>query len=258
MILLMAGTSEGRELAERLYQLDYDILVTTSSQYGANLLKSEFEQINRGLDGQEIVRLGLETGFKLIIDATHPFALEASKNAQYACEQLNIPYLRLERDSNNQIEDEKIIKVKDYEGAIKLIEPYRRILLTTGSKELRRYRSLFHDGDKEIFVRVLPRRASLEVCWELGVDLDKIIACQGPFSQSFNQTLIRQYRIQVLVSKESGTRGGVDEKIKAALNCDIPIILIERPGMDYSHQVNNIDQVIAFLEKDDRYLPEKK
>ena len=41
MILLMAGTSEGRELAERLDQLSYDILVTTSSQYGANLLKSE-------------------------------------------------------------------------------------------------------------------------------------------------------------------------------------------------------------------------
>ena len=56
-----------------------------------------------------------------------------------------------------------------------------------------------------------------------------IIAVQGPFSEELNKAVIRDYGTDVMITKDSGAAGGFPEKIRAAAECRIPVIVIMRP-----------------------------
>lgn len=256
MILLMAGTSEGRELASYLYQKDYPLLVTTVSEYAASLLEEGIECIHRPLGIGELRELIKQRAVRFLIDATHPFAVDASQNAKQAAAMTGVIYLRWDRDSleedqrtigDFELEDRKVIYVKNTAVALKQFQPFERILLTIGSKELSAYANLIQDSTKKIYARVLPLPKSLQTCWDLGLSPGQIIACQGPFSLEWNIAMIHQYQIQVMVTKESGRRGGLDTKIQAADHCSIPVVVIQRPKMDGYRWVNNLSDLEQVL-----------
>ena len=66
-------------------------------------------------------------------------------------------------------------------------------------------------------------------CEAAGIPHRNIIAVQGPFSEELNKAVIREYEIDVMITKDSGTAGGFPEKISAAKDCQIPVIVIARP-----------------------------
>jgi precorrin-6x reductase len=102
-----------------------------------------------------------------------------------------------------------------------------RVLLTTGSKDLSIYGGLL---DPELlYPRVLPLVSSIEACEDAGIPHRNIIAVQGPFSEELNKAVIREYEIDVMITKDSGAAGGFPEKISAAKDCQIPVIVIARP-----------------------------
>ena len=73
----------------------------------------------------------------IVIDATHPYAKEVTKNLKSACEVMQVPYLRLVRGSE---ETKESICVENMDEAIKYLEKTEgNILVTTGSKELRAF-----------------------------------------------------------------------------------------------------------------------
>lgn len=251
MILLMAGTSEGRELAERLDEQGYRLLVTTTTEYAGSLLKTGIESLHQPLEPDDLVRLIGERQIKLLIDATHPFAVLASRNAEAAAKRTGIPYFRWERGGLcvDDLTKAEIVKVSSAEEAMRVLEPYDRILLTIGSKELPRYRPLLLHPAKKVYVRVLPLPESLQVCWDLGIPPGQIIAGQGPFSAAWNCAVIEQFQIQALLTKESGRRGGVTEKLEAAGRFQIPVVILERPGITYSQTVKTWEELAAALRK---------
>jgi precorrin-6A/cobalt-precorrin-6A reductase len=75
----------------------------------------------------------------------------------------------------------------------------------------------------------------------------EIIAMQGPFSYELNKALLIDYRASVLVTKESGPVGGTDNKIKAALDLGIPVILMERPVAAYPIVVSSCAELLEIL-----------
>ena len=50
-----------------------------------------------------------------------------------------------------------------------------------------------------------------------------------PFSKEDTLELLEKYHIAVLVSKDSGRRGSVAEKMDAAKQMDIPVVLLGAP-----------------------------
>ena len=109
-ICVFAGTTEGRELIEFLSgQEQVSITACVATGYGKELL-SPAENLtisSRRLDEGEMEQLIKESGFDLVIDATHPYADEATKNIVNACSAAQTEYLRLLRENGYITMDQK-------------------------------------------------------------------------------------------------------------------------------------------------------
>ena len=104
----------------------------------------------------------------------------------------------------------------------------QRVLLTTGSKDLARWRAGL--GDKTLLARVLPVADVIAQCAALGFGVGEIFALCGPFSAELNAAFYRQCRADVVITKASGAEGGYQEKVQPCLDAGIPCIVITRPA----------------------------
>ncbi len=231
MILVLAGTSEGRLAAASLEKEGFEVIASTATAYGGELLAKDFhgEITARPLSFAEMVRLITEKKIDKVIDATHPYAVEVSSNAVEACRLKGIAYERLERDEETFAEEDGLFRARDVEEAVQLAADVEgSIFLTTGSSKLESYTAGL-DAER-LVVRILPVKESLEKCLSLGISPRNIIAMQGPFDEELNRCLFKHYRASLVITKDSGRAGGTREKIDAARGLGIPVILISRPG----------------------------
>lgn len=252
MILLLAGTSDARELAATLQSKGYSLLATVVTQSAANSLKEAGIEVHMGrLDSQQLAMLAKNIQAKAIVDASHPFAEEASRNAMDAARFLKLPYIRYERPREVGYSYPLITKVQDYEEAAEQASHHQGVvMLTTGSKTLEVFtKKLLGKPGLTLIARMLPRLDNMEKCEKLGVEQKNIIAMQGPFSRELNAAMYRQYGVSLVISKESGKQGSVDEKIEAAMELGIPVILIQRPGINYGTAYSDYQGVVEALKK---------
>ncbi|MFC2662105.1 MAG: precorrin-6A/cobalt-precorrin-6A reductase, partial [Eubacterium sp.] len=84
-------------------------------------------------------------------------------------------------------------------------------------------------GPERLYPRVLPTVKSIQLCEEAGIPRKNIIAMQGPFSTAMNCCILRDYDISYMVTKESGRQGGLFQKIEAAEECGVQLLMIRRP-----------------------------
>ena len=75
---------------------------------------------------------------------------------------------------------------------------------------------------------------------EAGFSQAHILCLRPPFSQDFNRSILREYRIDVLLTKASGVEGGVVEKVLAAHDLAITTLIIHRPPEDDLPTVSTI------------------
>ena len=244
-IVLFGGTTEGRELSLELAGLGAEVTVSVASEYGAEEQGcSEGITVAEGVKDEDAIREMIR-GADLVVDATHPYAVLVTENIRGAAEKEGIELIRLIRE-NVMTEPEGTgpgtesasfgIRIAEdpAEAARMAGENGGNVLLTTGSKDLKIYAS--HIPADKMFPRVLPLHDSITACEEAGIPHRNIIAVQGPFSEELNRAVIRDYRIGILVTKESGKAGGFEEKIRACEACGIPAVVIRRPeekGVSY-------------------------
>ncbi len=231
MILVLAGTSEGRAMARSLEMEGRRVMASTVTAYGRELLRRHFkgEILSGPLDLGRFLEVIQEKGIDKIIDATHPHAAEIKALAVEACRRAGIVYERLERDGYAPELNQGVILVHSAAAAADLASSFSgNIFLTVGSKSLETYVEKIDPA--RLVVRVLPLLESLEKCLRLGIMPEHIIAMQGPFAYELERILYRRYRAEVIVAKESGPAGGTPDKIKAAIDLGLPAILIARPG----------------------------
>ncbi|MBU5252794.1 precorrin-6A reductase [Lysinibacillus capsici] len=250
MIFMLAGTSDARDLALALQRAGYAVTATVVTESAASSLADVgLPHLIGRLTAEEMATIMTEQGYQLVIDASHPFAEEASKNAMAAAEQAKIPYIRYER-AHEHYAHPLITVVKDYEEAAQLAAEKRGvIMLTTGSKTLATFTRVLQGLENtRVIARMLPRLDNMEKCEALGVAQRDIVAIQGPFSKELNEALFRQYGVTLMITKESGKVGSVDEKLEAALACQIETILIARPNIQYGQQYSTFEEVLQAVE----------
>lgn len=253
MIWVLAGTTEGREIIRMLREKGYPVLATASTPYGARLAAGAGASLTLEgeLSSEDMVRLIRENGIKAVVDATHPFAEQASRNAMHACKKAGISYLRFERKSADIDASPLLHRCSSFEeGASKAVALGRVIFCAIGSRHLRVFVEASRREKRRLVARVLPTSGALRKCAALGLEPRDIVALQGPGSLELNRALLRDYRAGVLVTKESGTAGGEDVKVKAALSLGLPVVLIARPRVEYPRVVGEYEDVLRWLEEE--------
>lgn len=111
------------------------------------------------------------------------------------------------------------------------------VLLTTGSRDLEQYTSI-PDFAARLHPRILPDAEALSKAVSLGYLPANLICMQGPFTHEMNAALLDSIKAEWIVTKDSGKVGGVIEKLSAAEQAGVGIIMIarpeeERPGMSF-------------------------
>lgn len=251
MILVLAGTQDGRELAARLANSGYPLILSVVSEYGKQIACQErMRVIAGGLDRRAMERLIRDEAVKLIIDASHPYAAAVSQNAMQAAAQTKILYLRYERPEVALPDYEKLwLADNPAEAARKAASLGRIIFLTTGSRTLAVYKQEAALQECRLIARVLPDSEVIAECVRLGFAPRDIVAMQGPFSVELNKELFRSFGTEVVISKNSGEIGGTDTKLAAAIELGIHLVMIGRPPVSYTRKVDSQAAVLRYLEE---------
>lgn len=249
MIGFVLGTSEGNEILERVNKITDNIVVSTATNYGGELLKKyKFKHLNtKPLDEEGFKKLIKDFNIKKFVDGSHPYAKEVSKTLMKACHDLNIEYIRYERKSYlDDIKSERIIKIDSYEELVEVLENIEgNVLNTTGSNNAGLINSL--NIENRIIHRVLPLPNILQKLIESGIKLEDIIAIKGPFGKEINDGIIKEYNIKAIITKDSGLEGGIKEKIESALENEANVIVISKPKIKYENLCESIDDLIEVI-----------
>lgn len=254
-VILFAGTAEGRMLAEFLDKHRIPAHVCVATEYGGQLLsgKNCLEISRQRLDAGEMEALMREKNCPLVIDATHPYAAEVTKNIQEACRQTDSAYVRVLRENGQMQENGDCVFVDSIEEAVSFLEGTEgAVLASTGSKEAFKYTAL-PEWKERVFLRVLPLPEVVRQCAELGFQGEKLLCMQGPFSKEMNTATLRQYRCRYLVTKMSGRQGGFQEKLEAAKECGCTCVIVGRPLKEQGISVNECKRILC-----ERFLVESQ
>ena len=246
MILVMSGTKDGRALIQALSSIKCDIIATTTTTYGGSLVEAsdKVNVIDHPLDLEHLIQIIKKKNVSVLIDATHPYATGASENAMAATEQTGCHYVRYERESLT-VEEGKWFS--DYDTIIEYLKKKEgNILLTIGANNLELFTKNL--SKERLFARVLPMSKIIAKCESYGLNPKNILGLQGPFSQAYNEVMIDAYDIKFLVSKATAKTGGFDQKVLAAQNKGVELLVLERPTIEYTNVYTSIEKIIDHVE----------
>ena len=175
-----------------------------------------------GFGGAQGLALFLrEQGIELLIDATHPYAAQISQNAFQAALQAGIPLWAYRRPAWRPEPGDDWRFVADWAGIQQAIWPFQRPFFTLGLEPLRYVTDI--PAHQHWLVRCLAAEPPPATRLTL-------LCATGPFTLEQELALFRDYRVDVLVAKNSGGRS-VEAKLRAARQLRIPVVMLERPAL---------------------------
>jgi precorrin-6A/cobalt-precorrin-6A reductase len=174
-----------------------------------------------------------------VIDATHPYAARISANTIVACTTTGVPLASLVRPAwAPQPGDAWQIAPTAVAAALALGKAPRRVFLALGRQELHffaafpqhHYIARLIEPPQQI---VLPRGLVL-------------LHQRGPFDIDAELRLLREQKIDVIVSRNSGG-SATYPKIEAARELRLPVIMIARRAKPVGQIVRNAEAAMAWL-----------
>jgi precorrin-6A/cobalt-precorrin-6A reductase len=239
-ILILGGTGEARELAAGLTAAGVGVISSLAGRVRRPRLPDGPVRIGgfggaAGLAGY--LRDEAITG---IVDATHPFAATITANAAEAAARAGLPLLVLRRppwpaDPSWQTVPDIIAAaaaVRGWEG--------ESVFLTTGRRDLVAFA---HDDRHRFLVRAVdPPDPDGPVPPRMTLLLDR-----GPYTPEGEAALMREHRVGLLVTKNSG--GPMTAaKLQAARELAVRVVVVERPPLPPgSTAVPTVAQALAWV-----------
>ena len=179
-------------------------------------------------------------GITHVIDATHPFAAQMSRNAIAACAQAGVPLIALTRAAWTAMPGDDWTHVPDIAGAVAALDqPAQRVMLAVGRMHL----DDFAPNPQHFYLLRL-------------VDPPKdpppfpdhhVLVSRGPFTAADDAALMQEHRIDLVVSKNAGGTGA-HAKIAAARTLGLPVLMIDRPAIPARPEANSVAEVMAWLD----------
>jgi precorrin-6A/cobalt-precorrin-6A reductase len=240
-ILILGGTAEARLLAGALARRnEFSVTLSLAGRTAQPLPQAVPVRIG-GFGGPAGLADYLRNeGVDALIDVTHPYARIISANAAKAARDASVPLLALRRPPWSPVEGDLWIEADTIEDAVEALgKAPRRVFLALGRKEIQPFTA----APQHAYVV----RSVDPVAPPLAVPHAIYIAARGPFSEAEDHALLKRYRIDVLVAKNSGGEGTYG-KIAAARALHLPVIMLKRPTLPEAATVATVERVLAWLD----------
>jgi len=240
MLLLLAGTTEARELARRLAARKLPAIATLAGATRAPE-RLDLPTVVGGFGG----RAGFESFLErhrvsAIVDATHPFATAITRRTARIAARRRLPYLHLLRPEWKPQAGDNWIMVADETGVARHVRPGWTLFLATGRQSL-------------------PAFSGLESCYLICRRIDRPRAAfpyangeylvgRAPFSVEEEIALFRARRVDALVVRNAGGTGSFP-KLAAARRLGLPVIMIARqPLPEGIAHVASVEAAMRWIE----------
>lgn len=241
-ILILGGTAEARQLANRLVAAEHEVITSLAGRTQDPILPDGGLRMGKfgGIPGLCAYLRAAHIDY--LVDATHPYAGLMSINAVAAAEVTGIRLLRLMRPAWTAVEGQTWTHVETAAEAASALPAGASVLLTTGHTGLENF---LERDDCRFLVRVIeppdmpmPRHAQLELT-------------RPPYDLAHELTLMERHGITHLVSKNSGGQQTA-AKLEAAQRLGVAVIMIARPHYGPAKEVGTVDEAMAVLGAADR------
>ena len=174
-----------------------------------------------------------------VIDATHPFAAQMSRNAVEACNVTGTPLIALEREPWQAAEGDRWTHVPDLAGAVAALgEAPRRVFLAIGRQTLDAFAGA---PQHHYLLRLVDAPTE-----PLPLPRAEAVIARGPFVLEGDRALLADHCIEVIVAKNAGG-AGAEAKLRAARELGLPVVLIDRPGVSERRVARTASEVMVWL-----------
>ena len=239
-LLILAGTIEATRLAKKIS----DVGINAVLSYAGRVERLKPQPLPKRIGGFGGVA-GLcnyieASAITHVIDATHPFANQMSRNAVDACKHLKVPLLALTRPPWIAQRGDFWIHMDSIDAVVDWLKiPARRVMLAVGRMHIHE----FALQPQHFYLLRLVDPPAYDIPL---LDFESIIS-RGPFTKEDDIALLQNYKIELLVSKNSGGTGA-RSKIDAARSLGLPVIMINRPELNRERQeVKDVSEVLHWL-----------
>lgn len=239
MIWIIGGTTETVEFVNKIKgRIDY--IVTSATESEREFIDDKNLLVCR-MDEKGMEKFIIQKSIELVIDLSHPYAVEVTRNAKYAAEKCSVKYMRYVRKKIDEVG--KCIYLESVEQCKEFIETIEGcVFFTTGTKNIKDFEPI--RKSRRFIYRVLPSIESIGECIKNNIKMEDIIAILGPFSVDLNVAMFKEFSSNYVVMKDSGNNGGTREKIKACNILGIKAIVIGREDED---GVYDLDEILKYI-----------
>lgn len=238
-LLILAGTTEATAFARAVAERGLTGTVSFAGRVERPLRQPLPQRVGGfgGVDG--LVRYLGDAGITHVIDATHPFAVQMSRNAVAACAEAGVPLVALTRPAWQPVEGDRWERVPDIAGAVAALDRARlRVMLAVGRMHL----PDFAPNPQHFYVLRLVDPPAAAVPFPDA----EVIVDRGPFDEASDRRLMEVHGIELVVSKNSGGTGAY-AKIAAARSLGLPVLMIDRPAQPKRTELHDVDAVFDWL-----------
>ena len=239
-LLILGGTGDAVKLAS--LTVDLPGLAVITALAGRTLTPTAVAgKVRLGGFGGEagLVEYLQAESIDLVIDATHPFAAQISWHTAGATARVGIPRLMLVRPAWVRSPEDRWIEVESIAAAVASIPATTaRIFVTIGRQQLLPFSSL---TNKWCLIRSIdPPDPSILL------PPGRLLLDRGPFSLESERRLLRDERIEAIVSKNSGG-DATYAKIIAARELGLPVVMVQRPIGPKGESVADVAGAMAWV-----------
>lgn len=235
---MLGGTSEASRLARALADAGVDAVFSYAGRVAAPLAQPIPTRVGGfgGVDGLQ-VWLAAEH-ITHVVDATHPFAAQMSRNAVLACAAAGVPLLALERPAWVAQPGDDWQHVPDIDAAVAALPAEQaRVFLAIGRQHIEPFLARAQHWFLLRLVDAAP---------ELHLDHGEVVLARGPFTAEADIRLMQTHGITHIVAKNAGG-AGAEAKLLAARALGLPVILIDRPALPTRRTVSSVPEVLRWL-----------
>jgi precorrin-6A/cobalt-precorrin-6A reductase len=237
-VLLLGGTTEASHLARALAEARVDAVFSYAGRT-AKPVKQPLPTRVGGFGGAEgLARYLRDNAISHVVDATHPFAAQMSRNAVAASNKTGVRLLAFERRPWAPEAGDDWRRVRDVEAAVAALpQAPARVFLAIGRQNLSAFAAA---PQHHYLLRLVDEPEAFPL------PSAEVVIARGPFKAGEDEALLTAHRISHVVAKNSGGEGA-KAKLIAARRLGLPVILIERPALPARAVTDDLETVMAWI-----------